>query len=229
MGRHSHRMHGRTTEGVLVSDRHRSVGWKAGTMAIAAAIALTGCSSDSDAGDEEPRPSDSRTAADPGGSPGSEQEGASDAPQTSAADQSTAEKAIAAWVTAVVTNQPKDACLLMGEAATGSTPARAGTESTCDSDSPEGKQIQQNLGQLQESFTPDPPSADPEVEVAETPAVGDGTVKVPADKITIDGQTLDKIILSHSTGLDSGQLDVKVHSSKIDDRWYVTNLDFDIG
>ncbi|MEY7976149.1 hypothetical protein AB8O53_07415 [Streptomyces pilosus] len=211
-----------------VSDRQRSVGWVAGGMLMAAVMALTGCSSDSDAGEKETRSGGSPTA-DAGEAPGSGQRDASDAPQASAADQSTAEGTIAAWVTAVVTNQPKEACLLMGEAAAGSTPARAGTEATCDTDTPEGKQVQQNLGQLRESFTPDPPSADPEVEVAETPATGDGTVVVPADGITLDGQTLDKIILSRSTGLEPGQLDVKVHSSKIEDRWYVTNLDFDIG
>ncbi|MFF9221687.1 hypothetical protein [Streptomyces viridosporus] len=210
-----------------MSDRQRSAGWVAGGILMAAVMALTGCSSGSDAAEKETRPSKSPTA-DPGKSPGSEQGDASDASQASATDQSTAERAIAAWVTAVVKNQPKEACLLMGEAATGSTPARAGTESTCDSNSPEGKRIQQNLGQFQESFTPDPPSADPEVEVAGTSVTGDETV-IPADKITIDGQTLDKIILSHSTGVEPGQLDVKVHSSKIENRWYVTNLDFDIG
>jgi hypothetical protein len=196
----------------------------AGGVLVAAVMALAGCSSGSDAAEKEARPGNSPTAGS-GKSPGDEQGGASHA---SGADQSTAEGAIAAWVTAVVKNQPKEACLLMGEAATGSTPARTGTESTCDSSSPEGKQIQKNLGRFRESFTPDPPSADPKVEVAEVPATGDETV-VPADKITVDGQTLDKIILSHSTGVESGQLDVKVHSSKIEDRWYVTNLDFHIG
>lgn len=220
-------MHGRAIETVLLSGMRRNVAGMAGGVLMAAVMTLTGCSSGSDDSEKETGSSNS-PAADSEKAPGSEQGDASDTGQASSADQSTAESAVAAWVTAVVKNQPKEACLLMGEAATGSKPARAGTEATCDSNSPEGAKILESIGKFRESFTPDPPSADPEVEVAETPATGDETV-VPAEKITVDGQTLDKIILSRSTGVEAGQLDVQVHSSKIDDRWYVTNIGFDIG
>ncbi|MGP3922297.1 hypothetical protein [Streptomyces sp. 8N616] len=57
---------------------------------------------------------------------------------------------------------------------------------------------------------------------------GDKAV-VPAGKVTVDGQTLDKIILSHSTGVEPGELDVKIDATEIDDSWYVTNLEFNIG
>lgn len=66
------------------------------------------------------------------------------------------------------------------------------------------------------------------MEVARVPATGD-TVEFPADKISVDGQTLDKIVLSHSTGVTADQLNIKIQSSKIEDSWYVTNLDLDIG
>ncbi len=88
--------------------------------------------------------------------------------------------------------------------------------------------MQDNIGKFRTSFMPEPPTNNPKVEVATVPVTGDKAM-VPADKVTVDGQTLDKIILSHSTGLESGQLDVKVESTKIADAWYVTNLDFNIG
>ncbi|EFL21654.1 hypothetical protein SSOG_01366 [Streptomyces himastatinicus ATCC 53653] len=78
------------------------------------------------------------------------------------------------------------------------------------------------------SFTPKQSTGDPKVEVAKTPATGD-KVMVPADKITVDGQTLDKVMVSNSTGVKQGQLDMKVEASKIKDAWYMSNLDFNIG
>ncbi|MET7685989.1 hypothetical protein [Streptomyces sp. NPDC005423] len=86
----------------------------------------------------------------------------------------------------------------------------------------------ENIGRIRTSFTPKPPTDDPKVEVAHVAPTGDEVV-TPAEKVTVDGQTLDKVILSHSTGVKADQLDVKVHSTKIEDAWYVTDLDFNIG
>ncbi|PSM42553.1 hypothetical protein C6Y14_15215 [Streptomyces dioscori] len=116
----------------------------------------------------------------------------------------------------------------MAEPAEGSTPAKVGSEETCGDGAPDRKQIDATVKQLGESFTPEPPSVDPKVEVAKAEVTGD-TAEYPADKITVDGQTLEKIVLSHSTGVTADQLDIKVQSSRIEDSWYVTNLDFDIG
>ncbi|WP_128376633.1 hypothetical protein [Streptomyces cavernae] len=88
--------------------------------------------------------------------------------------------------------------------------------------------MEETLGQFKESFTPDPPSDDPKVEVTQAPAAGE-KVTVPADKINVDGQALDKIVLPHSTGVTQDQLDIKIESSRIENSWYVTNLDFNIG
>ncbi|WP_328498625.1 hypothetical protein OHS59_42220 [Streptomyces sp. NBC_00414] len=191
--------------------------------ALAAVVALGGCSSDSDSDADKKSPASGSPAADK--KPDSDASASSPA---SAADRSTAEGAVAAWVTAVVKGEPKDACLVMAEPASGSKPATVGSEKTCADDAPERKQIDATVKQLGESFTPEPPSDDPKVEVAEVPAKGD-TVEFPAEKITIDGQTLDEIVLSHSTGVTADQLDINVQSSKIEDSWYVTNLDFNIG
>ncbi|MFJ2261734.1 hypothetical protein ACIOKD_25930 [Streptomyces sp. NPDC087844] len=191
---------------------------------LAAVVALGGCSSDTD--------SDSEKKSTASGSPAADEKkpdsDASASSPASAADRTTPEGAVAAWVTAVIKQQPKDACLVMAEPAKGSTPAKVGSEETCGDDAPDRKQIDATVKQLGESFTPEPPSADPKVEVAKASAAGD-TVEYPADKITVDGQTLEKIVLSHSTGVTADQLDIKVQSSKIEDSWYVTNLDFDLG
>ncbi|MFI6931019.1 hypothetical protein [Streptomyces sp. NPDC050287] len=218
---------GRVLGTVLLSHRNRTIGWIAGG-ALSAVIGLTGCSDSSDSTADKGTAASSSPAPDAETSAQEKPEDASAPSQASAADQSTAEGAVAAWVTAVVKGEPKDACLLMGEAATGSSPARAGTEATCDGDTPQAQQIEKNIGQFRKSFTPEPPTDDPKVEVARVPATG-GKAVVPADKITVDGQRLDKIILSRSTGVKSGQLDVKVQSTKIGKAWYVTDLDLNIG
>ncbi|WP_371673699.1 hypothetical protein OG985_42085 [Streptomyces sp. NBC_00289] len=211
-----------------MSHRKRAIGWIAGSALAAAVMGLTGCSDSTDSTADKESAASSSPAADTDKSEEGKPEDASASSRASAAGQSTAEGAVAAWVTAVVKGEVKDACLLMGEAAKGSSPARAGSEATCDGDAPQGKQMEKNIGQFREAFTPEPPTDDPKVDVAKVPATG-GKAVVPADKITVDGQTLDKIILSHSTGVKSGQLDVKVHSTKIDEAWYVTDLDLDIG
>ncbi|MFF0016315.1 hypothetical protein [Streptomyces sp. NPDC005374] len=155
----------------------------------------------------------------------SAEEGASPA---SGVDRSSAEKAVAGWVAALIKGEIGQACLLMAEPADGSEPAQVGSEKTCGDDAPERKRMEATLGQFKESFTPDPPSDAPKVEVTQAPGTGD-KVTVPADRIKVDGQALDKIVLSHSTGVTQDQLDVKVESSRINDSWYVTNLDFNVG
>ncbi len=193
-------------------------------IAMAAVVALAGCSDDAEpAADKNPSVSGSSAAG--AERPAEESPAPAGASQV---DRSTAEAAVAAWVTAVVKGEAEDACLVMAEPAAGSGPARVGSAETCGDGAPERKQMEKSIGQFRESFTPEPPTDDPKVEVAKTPATGD-EVKIPADRITVDGQPLDKIVLSHSTGVEEGLLDIKVESSRIEDLWYVTNLDFDIG
>jgi len=209
---------------VLVVQRARRIGSIAG-VAVAVVVGLAGCSSDSDSAADDKKSSATGSPAADADKPADD---ASVPSQDSAADQSTAEGTVAAWVTAVIKGEPKEACLLMAEPATGSAPAKVGNEEMCADGAPERKQIEKNLGQIRESFTPETPTDDPKVDVAKVPATGD-KVEIPADKITIDGQTLEKVILAQSTGVTADQLDVKVQSSKIKDAWYVTNLDLGIG
>jgi hypothetical protein len=208
-------------EVVLVDQRTRRVGAIAGAV-VAAAVGLSGCSDDTDPGERQKQ---SAT-----GSPVDEKSEPADEASSpvSGVDRSSAEKAVAGWVTALIKGEIEKACLLMAEPAKGSKPAQVGSEKTCGDDAPARKRMQATLGQFKESFTPDPPSDDPQVEVTQASATGD-KVTVPAAKINVDGQALDKIVLSHSTGVTQDQLDIKVESSRIEDSWYVTNLDFNIG
>ncbi|AXK37145.1 hypothetical protein DVA86_07035 [Streptomyces armeniacus] len=210
----------------------RTVGWVAGVALTAVVAGVTGCSNDSgsdsdsdadSAANEKPE-TKSSAPADPEQPPG--EDGATADP--SAPRQSSGQEAIASWVTAIIKNQPRKACLVMAEPAKGSTPAQVGSPEMCNGKGTEGKQMKEGLGRFRESFTPKPPTDNPKVEVAQVPATG-GKMDVPADKVTVDGQTLHEIILSHSTGMKPGQLDVRFEASEIKGAWYVTNLDFNIG
>ncbi|MDN3059030.1 hypothetical protein ABZ654_36125 [Streptomyces hygroscopicus] len=210
------------------SYRNRTIGWTAGAALVAAVVGVTGCSNDTDSAAEK-KPTASSSTAD--GAKETQKERASDDPaasQPSGTRQTTAEGAVAAWVTAVIENRPKQACLVMAEPATGSSPARVGTPSLCNGNTPEARKMRDGIGRFHASFTPKRSTGDPKVEVARAPVTG-GRAVVPAEKVTVDGQTLDKVILSNSTGLKSGQLDVKMESTKIGGAWYVTNLDFNVG
>ncbi|MEU4655764.1 hypothetical protein AB0G32_17760 [Streptomyces sp. NPDC023723] len=209
-----------------MTHRGRRAGWLAAVALTATAAGLTGCSSESDSADgDKPSASDSSAAS----ASASASASAPDAGSAAAADQSTPESTVAAWVAAVVKGETKDACLLMGEAASGSTPAQSGSEETCADNSTQGKQIQQSVAQFKESFTPDPPTTDPKVEVAEAAGAAADKAVFPADQVTIDGKTLEEVIVANSTGVDAGALDVKIEAGKLDDAWYVTNMDFNIG
>ncbi|WP_055558144.1 hypothetical protein [Streptomyces sp. NBRC 110028] len=204
------------------SHSNRTVGWIAAVAVVAAVVGVTGCSKEAESGSGEKPAANSSTAAGP-------EKGEGEASsQPSATRQDTAEAAVATWVTAVIKGQPKQACLVMADPAKGSSPAQVGTPSRCDGNAPEVRKMRENVGKLRTSFTPKQSTGDPKVDVARVPATGDKAV-VPADKVTVDGQALDKVILSNSTGLKPGQLDVKVESTKIKGAWYVTNLDFNIG
>src|ERR1044072_1385533 len=207
---------------VLESYRNKTIGGIAGAVVVAAVAGVTGCSKEESGAEKKPEASSS-SAAGPEKTQQGEKQGES--PQAS---RSSAEGAVGAWVTAIVKGQPKQACLVMAQPAKGSSPAQVGTPKRCNSNAPDVRKMEESVGRLRASFTPKQSSGDPKVDVAKVPATGDKTL-VPADKITVDGQTLDKAILSNSTGLKPGQLDVKVESTKIEDAWYVTNFDMNLG
>jgi hypothetical protein len=194
------------------SCRIKAVRRIAGAALVVIAAGVTGCSKGTDSGAHEKPAAGGPTAA----------------PAPSATRESTAEGAVAAWVTAIVEGRPRQACLVMAFRATDASPARAGTPAMCDGDTPEVRKTLDTVGKLRTSFTPTGSTGDPQVTVAQVPVTGDRAV-VPADRVTVDGQTLDKVVLSHSTGLKPGQLHVKTESTRIDGAWYVTDFDLHIG
>lgn len=207
---------------------NRAAGWIVGATLIAAVTGVTGCSNGTESVAEEKPTGNSSTPAG-GETTRTGQEG----PETTASRQavtrqSSAEGAVAAWVTAVITGQPRKACLVMADPATDSSPARVGSPSRCDGESSEVREMRDTVGRLRTSFTPKRSTSTPEVRVADVPGSGD-TVLFPAAKVTIDGQPLDEVIVSNSTGLETDELDVRLESTRIDNAWYVTNLDLDIG
>ncbi|WP_188275021.1 hypothetical protein [Streptomyces sp. CBMA152] len=187
----------------------------AGAALVVTVAVVTGCSTGTDSAADKKPTASKPTAGKP----------------TAAASeprQSTAEEAVASWVTAVIKSQLEQACLIMAKPATAPSAAQVGTSSGYNSTTPEMRQMRENLGRFRMAFTPKPPTDNPKVEVARVPETS-GTAVVPADKITIDGQTLEKVILSNSTGIKQGQLDVKTESARIKDAWYVISIDFHVG
>ncbi|MGK3945086.1 hypothetical protein ABK046_42710 [Streptomyces caeruleatus] len=206
--------------------RKRNVGWVAGAALAALALSVTGCSKSSDSTAKEKPAAHSSSVG--GAKEARGKDGAAASSPSNATGQSTAEGAVGAWVTAVIKGQLKEACQLMGQPATDSSPARASTPETCEGDTPEAQEMRDNFGKFRTSFTPKPPNDNPKVEVVTVPGTSDKVV-IPADKVVVDGQTLTNIIVANSTGVEAGQLDVSLESTKISDAWYVTNFNFGLG
>ncbi|MDJ1137620.1 hypothetical protein [Streptomyces iconiensis] len=217
--------------------RKRNVGRIAGAVLAVSVLGVAGCSNDADSGEKEPAakgstaPQDSddgKGSNDSKDSGGGKETGSSEPPQAAGTPHSTAQEAVASWVGAIVKGQPKKACLVMAGPTSGSSPAQVGNPKRCNSNEPDVVKMRDGAGRFREAFSPKPPPSNPKVEVAKTP-VADGKTVVPADKVTIDGQSLEKVILSNSTGVKEGQLDVKVHAAEIKNAWYVTDFDLSVG
>jgi hypothetical protein len=131
-------------------------------------------------------------------------------------------------ITAIIEGDNRQACMVMGTTATDSAPVKVNDASICDSSSPEVRQMTYIVDRLRPSFTPKGSKGQPMVEVAQVPVTG-GKAIVPANKITIGGQTLDEVMVSNSTGFEAGQVDVEFEASKSSDSWYVTDMKLDFG
>ncbi len=205
-----------------------AAGWIVGVcLLLAAAPALTGCSKDSDStkskgqdGSASAAPTASTSAtADPSLSPTG---------RPGPGGQSTVQEAVATWVTAVVQDRPKKACLVMATPGTGGSAAKPNTAAMCGGDTPQAQQMKQQVHRLHASFAPDQPKNPPTVKVAEVP-VADKKATVDGEQITVDGQTLKAIVLSNSTGVKEDEIGVRVEAAVVDGRWYVTDLGLSVG
>jgi hypothetical protein len=195
-------------------------------LAMAAALTMTACS------DEAEESAD--TTSDPGEPPASEEPGEpgdspdADAPQEGqAAGQATAGEAVATWISAIVEDRPLDACLVMGTSGDGGAPT-GNTAAMCEGDSPEAGQAGQLVSTLAESFTPESRGEPPVVEVTEG-TEPDGTATFDGQQITMDGRTLQDVVVSNSTGVEPGQIGIEIDASQIDGLWYVTDMNLSFG
>ncbi|MER7694637.1 hypothetical protein [Streptomyces sp. NPDC097610] len=201
----------------------RSIRWMAaGLLAASVVGGVTGCSSDSDSS-ADAKPVAEGTAASPKKEASKESEA-----QSSGARQASAQEAVATFVSAVVEDRWTDACLVMAQSEDGATPAQLGSPKLCNSNDPATREMQKNVSSMGKSFRPNNLTGASKVEVVEVPPTSN-KVQVPADKIMVNGKPLDDVILSNSTGVSKEQLDVKVESVKIEGKWWVNNVEFNIG
>ncbi|WP_211121515.1 hypothetical protein [Streptomyces yatensis] len=205
-----------------------AAGWIAGVcVLLAAAPALTGCSTDSDS--SKPKGKDGSASAAPSASTGTTAEPTpSPTGRPGPGGRSTVQEAVATWVAAVVQDQPKKACLVMATSADGGSPAKPNTAAMCGGDTPQARQMKQQVHRLHASFAPDQPKNPPTVKVAKVP-VADQKATVDGEQITVDGQTLKAIVLSNSTGVKEDEIGVRVEAAVVGGRWYVTDLGLSVG
>jgi hypothetical protein len=192
-----------------------------GMCLLAAAPVVAGCSGTAE-------------GTDPSGSPAavrSSQPAASQSPSGGPSNgkgggQPDAKAAVSKWVAAIVANHLKKACMVMAIRSTNGSPPKPNTPQMCGDSS--AHQMQDKLRKLQKSFTPAHPQKPPQVEVADGKASG-GSVTVSGDQITVDGQSLKAIVLSHSTGVNESDFDINVKAGNIGSKWYVTDFRISVG
>ncbi|TDC74039.1 hypothetical protein [Streptomyces hainanensis] len=201
-----------------------------GVLALVAALAMTACSDESEESTDTASDSSESSASTEGSddspeSDESQEEGSRD--EGSGGGQATAGDAVAVWVTAIVEDQPVDACLAMGTVGDDGT-AVANTAEMCEGEGPEAEQARQGVSALRESFLPENPGVPPVVAAAEG-TESEGTTTFGGDQITVDGQTLQDIVVSNSTGVEAGQIGIEVETAEIDGLWYVTDMGLSLG
>ncbi len=205
--------------------KKNAVGWIVSICVMAAGPVLTGCSADSTK-TEDTKTEDTKDVKETKGSTATAR--ATPSPKGQSGDQSTVQGVVATWVTAVVEDRPKEACLVMATPATDGSPAKPSTEAMCGGDGPEAQRMADQIHRMHTSFTPDQPKSPPTVKVAEVP-VTDKKATVDGEQITVDGQTLEAIVVSHSTGVKEDQVGVRIEAGVVAGRWYVTDLGLSVG
>ncbi|TDC05497.1 hypothetical protein E1265_35410 [Streptomyces sp. 8K308] len=57
----------------------------------------------------------------------------------------------------------------------------------------------------------------------------DGTAAFVGEQITVEGQTLQDVVVANSTGVEPGQIGIGVEATEIDGLWYVTDMSLSFG
>lgn len=183
---------------------------------MAAALTVSCAAKSSNAGTPQPIPTPSASAS---------LSSANVAAADSTSGAATAEQALAQWIGAVVSGDFVQACSVMADAE--QTPPKVFSPEACAGQDKTMKSMRKVLDGLRTAFTPDNAANPPKVEVAGPAATGD-SAKIAADKISVEGKTLDAVVLSHSTGVQPGQTNITFSLQKLEKAWYVTNFDLKI-
>lgn len=139
------------------------------------------------------------------------------------------------WLTNVIGGDYSQACMESTgmPTATQTSSTSAPSAAVCaDPTKPiaDGQSLESVLSKLRVVFTPKSATAGTPVNVQVTPVKpSGGSVTYDASDITVNGQKLDDIVVSHSTGVTAQQLDISFPLSEINGSWYVANFNMQIG
>ncbi|WP_405806262.1 hypothetical protein [Streptomyces sp. NBC_01187] len=211
----------------LRNSKKRAVGLVAGTCLVAVAPFVSGCTDDKKDDSGKAKPSRTKAAEDSSRDAGSSK-ARPGAGQGKFGKASSAQEAVTRWVTAVVENKPDEACEVMVVSPGGTSDAEPKAVGKCGKDEAEAKEAKKRLSRFHTTFTPEQPRNPPQVNVGAVRPSG-STAKVDGERITVDGQSLNAIVVSNSQGVEKGQVDVQVKVSRVENGWYVTDLGLSVG
>ena len=216
----------------------RRAGLGSTAVAAVALLALAGCAS---SGTKTASVSPGSSTSSGAGAPSS---GAS-SPSGSSVSMSDPSTVLAQWIKDIIGQHYQDACMLsalpaggvptsqaQASAAASAAPV-APTVSSCEADftkpGPMGVSAQGMLSRIRVDFVPTTGSTgEITVKVAAVTPTGDSAT-VEGRQITVDGQSLDKIVAAHSTGVTAGQINLNFPMTRIGGSWYVANFNLNIG
>jgi hypothetical protein len=207
--------------------KKRAAGWGLGACLVAVAPFVTGCTGDEKDDSKKAEPSRSSSASD--SKPDAESPELSSGPgEGQGAGASSAKTAVTRWVAAVVENRPGKACEVMAMVPGSAPEAEPEAVGKCGNSPSEAKQAKEQLRHFHTALTPESPNKPPQIGVSGVRPSG-SKATVGGDRITVDGQTLNSVVVSNSKGVDKGQVDVKLTVSQLEKRWYVTDLGLSVG
>jgi hypothetical protein len=163
---------------------------------------------------------DAAASAKPTASATAEVSGTHPAGQSSGGGQATAQQAVAQWLTDLLKHDYREVCSETAEPASKGQPAEITPAATC-----VNKKAMAQTTALYDTyrtaFTPNGASGTPKIEVDEKPVKGK-IVTWPAKAITVDGQRLNKITMSHSQGF---QTRTTFQAVEVNGSWYTGTVE----
>lgn len=146
----------------------------------------------------------------------------------------TAHGVLADFVAAIVDKDYSRACLDMAAPTSSATnsPLKPATATQCSAGataSADGVSPLDSLRALHESFTPKNATGQAMVSVSGGDASGSNSpITIHANQIAVDGQSLLKVVVSHSTGVTTSNADLSFVMTMVGGAWYVSDMNIDI-